>query len=336
MKAINKCSVWANMLVTIIGIGIVSCSKVDGNGEDPYFYDRPSVSGKLGLHDYVDMGTSVYWAVSNIGAYRPEDFGAYYSWGETKEKSFYGDDDYAYNLIFIGNDISGTKYDVVKEKWGDSWHIPTIYDYIELDRTCESEIVDYNGVKGAMYTAPNGNKLFFPLAGLKCDSDYSFTGQNGYYWSSTFGEKGKWGYTANYWNIDPDFCGLDQDDYCSTGMTIRAVYGISKTSYNSGGGSSGGGGSSSGDAPYVTGFDYTATKTSIKVSFSVDSRPTSASVYYGESSANKSAGAPTIVGKTVTATVNGLKSGTKYYFKCTVKNSNGSSTSDNWPAMTLY
>lgn len=107
-------------------------------------------------------------------------------------------------------------------------------------------------------------------------------------------------------------------------------------SNNSGGNNGGGGGGLSSDVPYVTGFDYTATKTSIKVSFRVDSRPTSASIYYGERSASKSAGTPNIVGTTVTATVNGLKSGTKYYFKCTVKNNNGSSTSDSWPAMTLY
>lgn len=105
---------------------------------------------------------------------------------------------------------------------------------------------------------------------------------------------------------------------------------------NGGGSSDGGGGSSSDDAPYVTGFDFTATKTSIKVTFRVSSRPTSASIYYGENSATKSAGTPNIIGTSVIATVNGLKSGTKYYFKCTVKNSNGSSTSDNWPAMTQY
>lgn len=329
MKAISKWNGLAIMLVAIMGIVFVSCSKGDGNGEDPLFSDRPSVSGSLSGHDYVDMGTSVYWAVSNVGANRPEDFGAYYSWGETKEKSLYDEDNYT--NIYL-NDISGTKYDVVKTKWGGSWHMPTIWDYIELDNTCESEIVDYNGVNGAMYTAPNGNKLFFPSAGVMDESGKLFPGEEGFYWSSTFAEKGKWGYTANYWRFGWGSSGTDQDEYCYVGMPVRAVYGISKTSNNPGGG---GGGNTSGDVPYVIGFDFTATKTSIKVSFTIDSKPTSASVYYGESSANKSAGTPTIVGKTVTATVNGLKSGTKYYFKCTVRNSNGSSTSDNWPAMTL-
>lgn len=98
----------------------------------------------------------------------------------------------------------------------------------------------------------------------------------------------------------------------------------------------GGGGSSSGYKPEVTDFDFTATKTSIKVTFKIDSKPTSASIYYGESSATKSAGDVSIIGNSVTARASGLKSGTKYYFKITVKNNYGSTTSDGWPATTLY
>ena len=100
--------------------------------------------------------------------------------------------------------------------------------------------------------------------------------------------------------------------------------------------SSGGGGSSSGYKPEVTNFDFTATRNSIKVTFTIDSKPTSASIYYGESSATKSAGDVSIIGNSVTARASGLKSGTKYYFKITVKNNYGSTTSDGWPATTLY
>jgi hypothetical protein len=34
MKAINKCNVWAIMLVAVMSIGLVSCSKDDDNGLD--------------------------------------------------------------------------------------------------------------------------------------------------------------------------------------------------------------------------------------------------------------------------------------------------------------
>lgn len=118
------------------------------------------------------------------------------------------------------------------------------------------------------------------------------------------------------------------------------LYYYSKTTYTEGdysGGNSGGGGGggSSDDAPYITGFNYTATKNSITVKFMASERPTSASIKYGENSASKSASS-TISAKQISATVTGLKAGTKYYFKCTVRNENGSSTSDEYPAMTNY
>lgn len=95
------------------------------------------------------------------------------------------------------------------------------------------------------------------------------------------------------------------------------------------------GSSSGGEPPYVTSFDFTATKSSITVKFMCNERPTSATVKYGTSSPNKTASS-SITGKQVSATVTGLKSGTTYYFKCTVKNSYGSSTSDTFYAITNY
>lgn len=37
-------------------------------------------------HEYVDLGLSVKWATCNIGAEKPEDYGAYFAWGETTPK----------------------------------------------------------------------------------------------------------------------------------------------------------------------------------------------------------------------------------------------------------
>lgn len=111
---------------------------------------------------------------------------------------------------------------------------------------------------------------------------------------------------------------------------------FTKVNYTEGGGNTGGGGNSSnGDAPYVTSFDFTATKSSITVKFMCSERPNSATVKYGTSSANTTVSS-SIIGKQVSATATGLKAGTKYYFKCTVKNEYGSSTSDEFYAITNY
>ena len=110
---------------------------------------------------------------------------------------------------------------------------------------------------------------------------------------------------------------------------------FSKVSYREIGDEGPSGGSSYRDAPYITDFTFTATKTSITVKFMCSERPSSATVSFGESSANKTL-TSSIAGKQVSATATGLKAGTKYYFKCKVSNQNGSSTSDSWSAITNY
>ena len=40
-------------------------------------------------HEYVDLGLSVMWATYNVGATRPEQYGDYYAWGESEQKSDY-------------------------------------------------------------------------------------------------------------------------------------------------------------------------------------------------------------------------------------------------------
>ena len=97
----------------------------------------------------------------------------------------------------------------------------------------------------------------------------------------------------------------------------------------------GGGGGSTGERPYITSYNYSATRNSITVTFMCDERPTSATVKYGTSTPTTTISS-TISGKQVSATVNGLKAGTKYYFKCTVSNQYGSSNSDVVSAMTNY
>lgn len=95
------------------------------------------------------------------------------------------------------------------------------------------------------------------------------------------------------------------------------------------------GGSNKGEPPYVTDFSYTATKTSITVKFMATERPTSATIRYGSSSATSKI-SESIINKQISATASGLKAGTKYFFKCTVTNAYGSTTSAEYPAYTNY
>lgn len=126
-------------------------------------------------HNYADLGLSngIKWAMTNIGATNPEDYGGYYSWGETKA---YGEEDqtnltnYNYNdqqsyvkTIYHwktykwcdGTYNTMTKYctdseygnfdnkqsleeddDAAVQKWGSGWHIPNLYEMNGLCNKC--------------------------------------------------------------------------------------------------------------------------------------------------------------------------------------------------------
>ena len=136
----------------------------------------------------IDLGLSVKWASHNVGASSPEEYGGYYAWGETEEKEVYNKDTYAYynsriGYIYIGDNISGTEYDVARVKWGGSWRMPTLDEIYELLENCSWEWTTYKGVNGRLITGSNGNSIFLPAAGLRLREDLYHVGSVGYYWS---------------------------------------------------------------------------------------------------------------------------------------------------------
>ena len=46
-------------------------------------------TGSSGGHDWVDLGlpSGTRWATCNVGANSPEDYGDYFAWGETTQKT---------------------------------------------------------------------------------------------------------------------------------------------------------------------------------------------------------------------------------------------------------
>ena len=142
----------------------------------------------------VDLGLSVKWAGWNVGASRPEEYGGYYAWGELHEKSDYDWDTYQYydqendECIFIGNNISGTQYDVARVQWGGSWRMPTEAEIKELISKCDWTWTTYNGVAGQKVTGPNGNCIFLPAAGWRLGTSVFHQGSYGYYWSGSLHE----------------------------------------------------------------------------------------------------------------------------------------------------
>ena len=138
----------------------------------------------------VDLGlpSGTKWASCNVGATKPEEFGDYYAWGEITTKTEYSPYTYQYyedgEYVNIGDDISGTQYDVARAKWGGKWRMPTKDEVKELVNNCKYEWTTLNGVTGGKFTGPNGNSIFLPAAGDRWNGDLCYVGERGDNWSS--------------------------------------------------------------------------------------------------------------------------------------------------------
>lgn len=190
-------------------------------------------------HEAVDLGLSVKWAICNVGANRPEEYGGYYAWGETKEKTFYSWDTYKWYNGSDGSDGSMTKYctdsdygevdnkttldpsdDVAHVKWGGKWRMPTLDEIKELRKKCSWEWTSVNGVAGYKVTGPNGNSIFLPAAGYRGGSEVDGHGSGGCYWSGTLYEDDSYGaYYLGFISDSHDWSGVDR----RPGLTVRPV-----------------------------------------------------------------------------------------------------------------
>lgn len=141
----------------------------------------------------IDLGlpSGTKWACCNVGAEKPEDYGGYFAWGETKEKTSYTEENYldgkgtSYD---IGKDIAGTQYDAATANWGSQWVMPNKEQMEELKNSCTSEWTTENGVNGRRFTGPNGASVFLPAAGSRWYDDLGGAGSRGYCWSSSLSE----------------------------------------------------------------------------------------------------------------------------------------------------
>ena len=203
---------------------------------------RPQISGTVA--EAVDLGlpSGLKWASWNIGSSSPEEYGAYFAWGETEPKWDYDWSTYKFEL---GTDSSGpfSKYvtqssygtvdkktaidledDVARVKWGGVWRIPTDAEWTELKENCSCTWTDnYNGtgIKGQVVTSSNGNSIFLPAAGCWNGTSFSSPGSSGSYWSSSLNPPYPYlaGNTFFYSGNVNTYSG---DERCS-GLSIRPV-----------------------------------------------------------------------------------------------------------------
>ena len=171
-----------------MGLLLMACGKDD----DP----KPTE------HEAVDLGLSVKWASTNVGAAEVWATGGLYGWADSagSHTSLSGIDiEYhdlegyvkvEWNCEYYGGpspmtNISGKACDVATYKWGSDWRTPTLTEMQELLDKCKWEMTSVGATTVWKVTGPSGKFIYLPLAGDRTDGmTPSGQGVRGAYWTA--------------------------------------------------------------------------------------------------------------------------------------------------------
>ena len=210
-------------------------ARIDGGPGKPGYFTDVNGSQSNVPAEAVDLGlpSGTLWASCNVGATKPEEIGGYYAWGETEEKKEYEWSNYSLcsgkegTCHDVGENISGTQYDVAHVRWGDKWRMPTIDEWQEVIVNCTNQVVTLNGAKGLRLTSrKNGKSIFLPFTGCRWDSG-TYYPDNIYCWLSNISSKSN--DFANYLQYREGMgIGSGRDLERFIGLPVRPVFDSSK------------------------------------------------------------------------------------------------------------
>ncbi len=153
----------------------------------------------------VDLGLSILWASSNVGASCPSDYGSYFAWGMTEPVYEYSWPYYKWGKQLINSPYyelykynSDTYYgdtdgkmtldladDVACVTLGEGWRMPTLNMCNELIDNCDWTFTQINGINGfVVKSETNDNSIFLPAGGWIDGNDNKYIGRDGFYWTS--------------------------------------------------------------------------------------------------------------------------------------------------------
>ena len=154
-----------------------------------------------------------YWATTNIGAEKPEDYGYYFWWGDAvgykhENDKWVASDGSDFDFYFSGaytptyhklistlksqewltsDGVLAPEHDAANIHWGNGWRMPTRDEIKALNNNCEWTWTTMNGVNGYIVKgrgAYASNSIFLPAAGRGYGTSLDLVGSYGYYWSS--------------------------------------------------------------------------------------------------------------------------------------------------------
>ncbi|MBR6586979.1 MAG: InlB B-repeat-containing protein [Kiritimatiellae bacterium] len=163
-------------------------------------------------HDKVQLWEGgPYWATTNIGAEKPEDYGYYFWWGDTvgykRENNKWvasdgSNSNFSFSSITTCNKnvailqsegwitpegVLAPEHDAAHTHWGGDWRMPTKQEFDDLNNKCDWTWTTMNGVNGYMVRGKDdfaSASVFLPCAGYCDETSLYNAGSFGLYWSS--------------------------------------------------------------------------------------------------------------------------------------------------------
>ena len=233
--------------------------RVKGNS---YFFRarmRDNANG-VGMNIFSDKREKVqlweggpYWATTNIGAEKPEDYGYSFWWGDTvgykrENDKWVASDGSNSNFSFdlsntptYGKDNStlqsegwitadgvlAPEHDAAKKHWGGDWRMPTDQEFDDLISKCDWVWTSTNGVNGYIVRGKgdySSVSIFLPAGYVDEPSLYD-AGSYGFYWSSVPNSDY---YRAWYLGFDSSYHGTDSYGRRDAAHSVRPLQGFTK------------------------------------------------------------------------------------------------------------
>ena len=194
-----------------------------------------------------------YWATTNIGAEKPEDYGYYFWWGDTVGYKCEGGTWVASNGSRSGFSFSedstptcgkskdalrnegwitakgvlAPEHDAAHVQWGGDWRMPTEQELSDLNSNCDWNWTTMNGTQGYVVKGKGAYasaSIFLPCCGDGDGTSLDYSGSDGRYWSSVPYSDSTYAYVLLFSS------GIHYTDYNyrDGGRSVRPVQGFAK------------------------------------------------------------------------------------------------------------
>ena len=208
---------------------------------------------KVGTHEKVQLWAGgPYWATTNIGAEKAEEYGYYFWWGDVvgykrENGAWVASDGSSLNFSFesanapthgkaiatlqdegwiTADGVLAPAHDAAHVHWGGGWRMPTYAEISALISNCDGAWTTNNGVTGYVFRGKGdyaANSIFLPCAGGGLGTALYAESLSVDQWSSVpYLDDDEFAYYLVFFH--PSYSGWYEYFYRCNGRSVRPVY----------------------------------------------------------------------------------------------------------------